>query len=251
MSYENMDRLRERLGMHDAGMVLDVAAGRGEFLRFMLRSFRTWNGAAGLDIDPASLATAKANLGDLPVTLVTGSAFAMPFPDHVFDTVTLSNSLHHIEDLEALFAELSRVCKSDGMVIINEMINDQATTLQENHMLYHHLISEIDNQLGQYHRNMYSRNELLAIIRKSGFKILEQLLHEATAAPHNRKEDDDQLVESLKRRLDMLQNTEHYYFYENKIREVIERLNRDGFHKPKQLAFFLKPRNQDTGPVLA
>lgn len=251
MSYENMDQLRKRLGMHDAGMILDVAAGRGEFLRFVLRSLRTWNGAAGIDIDPASLTMAKENLGDLPVTLVTGSALSMPFPDHVFDTVTLSNSLHHIEDLEALFAELKRVCRTDGVLIINEMINDQATTLQENHMLYHHLVSEIDNQLGQYHRNMYSRNELLAIIRKSGFKILEQFVHEAEAAHRARKEDVDQLVASLKRRLDMLQNTEHYYFYENKIREVIERLNRDGFHKPKQLAFFLKPRNPDTEPVLA
>ncbi|MBN1157750.1 MAG: methyltransferase domain-containing protein [Bacteroidales bacterium] len=240
MGYEHMDQLRSRLGTYDAGMILDVAIGRGGFLKFVLGAFGTWNGAAGIDINPDSLETAKSVLGSLPVTLVKGSALSMPFPDHVFDTVTLSHSLHHMEDTEGLVAEIARVCKAGGLILINEMINDQATTMQENHMLYHHLISEIDNQLGHYHRDLYSTKELKNLINESGFQIVEQFLHEETKGSGTRKEDIDELVRSLNRRIEMLHNTEYYYFYENKIHEVIDRLQKDGFHKPKEMAVFLR-----------
>lgn len=246
MDYENMDVLRNRLKRYDAGMILDVATGRGEFLHFVLHAFRTFNGAAGIDVNKDSLAMAKETFGDLPVTLVTGSALSMPFPDHFFDTVTISHSLHHIEDLEGLFTEMTRVCRTDGLIVINEMINDKVTTMQGNHMLYHHLISEIDNRLGHYHRDIYNRKELTGLIEESSFQMLEQFVHGETAGTVIRQEDIDQLVASLNRRIDMLHNTEYFYFYENKIREVIERIRRDGFQKPKQMAFLLRPgRNEE------
>lgn len=241
MNYDKMNVLGTRLGNYDAGMVLDVAVGRGEFLQFILQSFRTWKGAAGIDINPDSLKIAREKLGDLPVTLVVGSALDMPFPDHAFDTLTISNSLHHMEDLKGLLNEIKRVCRESGLVVINEMVNDQVTSMRENHMLYHNLIAEIDNQLGHYHRRIFSKEELEAIIYESDFEIVDHFIHEEKADKNTSREDVDQLVSSLNRRMEMLRNSEHYYFYENKISEITGRLREKGFHKPKQLVFFLKP----------
>ncbi|MBN1158041.1 MAG: methyltransferase domain-containing protein [Bacteroidales bacterium] len=242
MDYENMEVLRSRLSRYDAGKILDVATGRGEFLHFGLRAFRTFISAAGLDVNNDSLAAAREIFGNIPVILVTGSALSMPFPERVFDTVTISHSLHHIEDLEGLFSEMTRVCKPEGLIVINEMISDEGALTQGNHMIYHHLISEIDNQLGHYHRDIYSRKELSAVISESSFQVVEQFVHEETAGTLTRQEDIGQLVASLNRRMDMLHNTEHYYFYGNKIREVIERLEKEGFQKLKEMAYILRPR---------
>ena len=235
-----METLRSRLGSYDAGLLLDVAVGRGEFLKFALQSFKTFVGAAGIDVSADMLFIAKEALGHLPVTLVTGSALSMPFPDHAFDTVTMSNSLHHMEDLDQLFVEMMRVCRVNGLIVINEMVSDEYSSLQENHMLYHNLIAEIDKQMGHYHRNIYSKKELLGIIREKDFKILERFMHEEKAGDLIRQEDVDQLVQSLSRRIDMLHNTDHYYFYENKARDIIDRLKKQGFHKPKPLTVVLR-----------
>jgi len=165
----------------------------------------------------------------------------MPFPDHAFDTVTVSNSLHHMEDLEGLLAEMARVCREGGLIVINEMVNDQVTSMRETHMLYHNLIAEIDNQMGHYHRQIYSQVELTGIIRESNLQVIEEFIHEETADEFTRQEDIDQLVGSLNRRMQMLRNSEHYYFYENKTGEIINRLKEKGFHKPKHQAFILTP----------
>lgn len=240
MNYDDMNILREKLGRYDAGMLLDVAVGRGEFLKFAMDAFRTCICAAGIDVSKEMLADAKDKIGRSPVTLVVGSAVSMPFPDHAFDTVTMSNSLHHIENLNLLFKEIFRVCRPNGLVILNEMINDRHTELQKNHMIYHNLIAEIDNQMGHYHRKIYSQKEVTGIIREQNFQIVEHFIHHENAGNHFRQADVEQLVQSLSRRIELLRNTDHYYFYENKAREVIDRLQEKGFHKPKHLTMILR-----------
>ena len=60
MNYDNMlYRSKSRLGSYDAGSLLDIAVGRGDFLKFALGSFRTWQRAAGIDIDPEALQIAR------------------------------------------------------------------------------------------------------------------------------------------------------------------------------------------------
>ncbi len=103
MNYDNMLTLKKRLGSYDAGSLLDIAVGRGDFLKFALSSFHTWKRAAGIDIDPETLQIADESLGNSSVILVNGSALAMPFISGYFDTITISNALHHIEDHKTLF----------------------------------------------------------------------------------------------------------------------------------------------------
>ena len=241
MNYDNMHELRDRLRTRDAGMLLDVAAGKGDFLKFLLKTFQTWEGAAAIDVSAEALNKLKENLNHIPVTLVTGSALSMPFPDHVFDAVSLSNSLHHIEDHAGLFSEMARVCKPGGLIVVNEMINDPGTPMQENHKLYHHLISEMDNQMGHYHREIFNGEELSGIIEGSGLTVTDQFMYVEAVMEDNTRNSVSQMVEALNRKLELLRNSDHYYFYENKVKEVIERLQKEGYHKPTHMAFFLKP----------
>jgi len=241
MNYENMLTLKSRIGNFDAGSLLDVAVGRGEFLKFALGSFSTWKSAAGIDTDQESIRIAVKEFTGTPVILLLGSALAMPFTDNYFDTVTMSNALHHIETLESLFVEIGRVCKSHGLIIINEMLNESHSDMRETYMLYHRYIAEVDNQLGRYHREPYNMKELLAIIKSGGFQIKDYFIHSEITGDTMNSTEIEAMSERLKKKVALLHGSDFYYFYENKANEVISRLNKNGVQRPKHITFFLQP----------
>jgi len=240
MNYENMISLKERLGKYDAGAWLDVATGRGDFLKFALGSFRSYASAAGIDNDAEPLLQAKEKLKNTPVILLLGSALQMPFTDGYFDTVTMSNALHHIEALPKLFAETARVCRNKALVIINEMLNENNPAFEETYMLYHRLISDIDNQFGRYHRDTYTLKEMLTLINMSDLRLVDYFKHAEITGDVMNKEEIEAISDRLKRKVSLLKGSDYYYFYENKSREVINILVKTGIYRPGHVAFILE-----------
>jgi ubiquinone/menaquinone biosynthesis C-methylase UbiE len=240
MNYENMLTLKSKIGQFDAGSLLDVAVGRGDFLKFAIGSFRTWQSAAGIDIDAEALRIANKEFAGSPVILVMGSALAMPFADHYFDTITMSNTLHHIEPLHLLFNETSRICRSRGLIIVNEMVNESQLDIQETYMQYHRFIAEVDNQLGRYHREPYTLKELLAIIKTTGFQLLDHFIHSEITGDAMNATEIETMSERLRSKVALLRGTDYYYFYENKSRDIINRFSSKGIYRPRHVTFFLQ-----------
>jgi ubiquinone/menaquinone biosynthesis C-methylase UbiE len=240
MNYENMHTLKGRLGNYDAGSLLDIAVGRGDFLKFAMGSFHTWKSAAGIDIDAESLQIAVKEFSNTSVILIWGSALTMPFTDGYFDTVTMSNALHHIETLPPLFVETGRVIKSNGLIVINEMLNERLSRIQETYMLYHRFNADVDNQLGHFHREPFNLKELLALIKSSSLHLLDYFVHEETTGDYLNREEIDAMAERLRKKVKLLRGTDFYYFYENKAREIIHRLSGTGVHRPRHITFMLK-----------
>jgi ubiquinone/menaquinone biosynthesis C-methylase UbiE len=241
MIYDNMIELRSRLLKINAGTVLDVACGKGDFLKFALRSFNSYRMAVGIDADTESLLKARQNLYEYPVSFVLSSALSMPFLEESFTTVTLSNALHHIEDHPKLFTEMIRVCRPDGIVLINEMINDSASEYQESHILYHHYISELDNLLGHYHRETYSEKELLTLIKEYSLKVSDSFVHEDCSKEYLNPSEIDGMVDRMNQKVSLLKNTDSYYFYLNKARDIEKRIKKIGVHRPKHMTIIIKP----------
>jgi ubiquinone/menaquinone biosynthesis C-methylase UbiE len=241
MNYDNMLTLKKRLGSYDAGSLLDIAVGRGDFLKFALSSFRTWQRAAGIDIDPETLHIADQSFGNSSVILVNGSALAMPFISGYFDTITMSNAVHHIEDIKSLCEETFRVCKPNGLIVINEMLNENHSRLQEPYMLYHRFIAEVDNQLGRFHHEPFTLKELLSMVKNSGLNTLDYFIHEEVTGDCLNKEEIEAMSERMRKKVQLLRGSDYYYFYENKIGEIINRLSNAGVHKPRHITFMLHP----------
>jgi ubiquinone/menaquinone biosynthesis C-methylase UbiE len=241
MNYENMHTLKSRLGNYDAGTLLDIAVGRGDFLKFALSSFRTWKSAAGIDIDSDTLRIANSELSAYPVILIHGSALALPFVSQYFDTITLSNTLHHIDALPALFAETVRVCQNKGLIVINEMLNETHSLVQESYMIYHRFIAEVDNQLGRFHREPFTFRELQAIIKNSTLTQLDCFVHEETTGDCLKHEEITAMTERLRKKVQQLRGTDFYYFYENKAKDIIRRLEETGVYRPRHVTFLLQP----------
>jgi ubiquinone/menaquinone biosynthesis C-methylase UbiE len=241
MIYDNMIELRSRLLKINAGTVLDVACGKGEFLKFALRSFNSYRMAVGIDDDIESLAQARQNLYEYPVSFVIGSALSMPFLGESFSTVTLSNSIHHIEDHKTLFTELGRICRNDGSILINEMIVDNLSEYQESYKIYHHFIAELDNLLGQYHRETYTVKELQQIIKENNLKVTEYFVHEDNSHDYLNPGEIGRITERMNKKLALLKNSDSYYFYLNKARDIEKKIRKTGIQRPNHATFILRP----------
>lgn len=72
--------------------------------------------ATGANIISIDIATPSPGIQTyFPVQIYDGRH--IPFPEEEFDVIFSSNVLEHIRDLEAIFSEIRRVIKPDGLII--------------------------------------------------------------------------------------------------------------------------------------
>lgn len=112
--------LFELLGSIAGKTLLDVGCGDGALAVELAR-----NGAivTGLDADPAMIAAAlrRVELETTPLRLVEGRAERMPFNDATFDCVLAVTVLCFVPDAERAVAEMARVLKPGGRLVIGEL----------------------------------------------------------------------------------------------------------------------------------
>jgi demethylmenaquinone methyltransferase/2-methoxy-6-polyprenyl-1,4-benzoquinol methylase len=108
----------ERAGLRAGMRVLDVGAGTGLVACAAARIVGDPCLVTGVDPSPGMIASARVPPG---VTLVTGSAEAIPFPDAHFDFLSMGYALRHIGDLSVAFHEFHRVLKPRGRLCMLEI----------------------------------------------------------------------------------------------------------------------------------
>lgn len=96
--------------------VIDIGCGIGDLLvdlRARLPGIRI----SGLDFSPKAIEGAKATFpdGDFRVHLIEKS---LPYPDDSYDVVFCTDVLEHLEHPHSIAAELVRICRPEGMVVI-------------------------------------------------------------------------------------------------------------------------------------
>jgi ubiquinone/menaquinone biosynthesis C-methylase UbiE len=107
---------RAWVGAQAIGDVLEVAIGTGGNLPFYPPHVRL----TGVDLSRAMLAVARCRAAELgrPVALHQGDAQALAFPDASFDTVVCTLSLCGIPDERRAVAEMHRVLRPDGRLVL-------------------------------------------------------------------------------------------------------------------------------------
>src|SRR5262249_19053717 len=109
------DRLVSTLTAPTSGRrLLDAGCGIGRRMRRSEARF-----AVGVDVVPEMLRPSDCN-----ETVAAADLRALPFAPASFDIVWCRLVIGHIQELEATYAELSRVCRAGGTVVISDFHPD-------------------------------------------------------------------------------------------------------------------------------
>jgi ubiquinone/menaquinone biosynthesis C-methylase UbiE len=114
--------LVEAVGPRVDDVSLDVACGPGTVVCAFARRVRR---AEGLDATEAMLAEARRLAAASALENVAwhrGDVYALPFAPAAFDIVSCRFAFHHLEAPEAAFAEMVRVCRPGGRIVLCDAV---------------------------------------------------------------------------------------------------------------------------------
>jgi SAM-dependent methyltransferase len=103
-------------------IVLDVACGAGHVAEQAAPHVRQ---VVGIDLTPALLEVGAERLREAGITnvlLQEGNAVELPFLDASFDLVVCRGAMHHFPRPEQPIAEMARVCRQEGRVVVSDMV---------------------------------------------------------------------------------------------------------------------------------
>jgi len=166
--------VRKKFGSISGGAVLDVGTNDGEFIKVLMKVLKDYESFTGIDVSEEDVKKGKEEFKEGPVKLQIMNAEEMTFQDNQFDTVCISYTIHHLENIDAVLSEMYRVLKPGGYFIIQEMYSDGEQTKAQNvDMDIHHLNVKIDTLLDIPHFASLTRQELRNLVTKLDLKEIE------------------------------------------------------------------------------
>lgn len=147
------------------GAFLDVGCATG----FMLNGIRknsAWE-VCGCELSPAASAFARDRLG---LRVFTGQLTAAAYPDNHFDVVQVNNVLEHVVDPVGLLAEIHRVLRPRGRLLLNvpNGVNDARP------MEVFWRTEDLPAYSKDGHLFFFSSRSLRALFARTGFKVQRQ-----------------------------------------------------------------------------
>jgi ubiquinone/menaquinone biosynthesis C-methylase UbiE len=138
-------------------IVLDVACGAAHAAEQVAPHVRQ---AVGLDLTPALLALGAERLrgaGIANVLLQEGDAARLPFLDASFDLVFCRSALHHFPDPAEPVAEMARVCRPGGRVVVADVVAPDAQVRDR--------FDDLHRQIDPSHAGVLLESEVSELLR--------------------------------------------------------------------------------------
>jgi ubiquinone/menaquinone biosynthesis C-methylase UbiE len=158
-----MENLKKYLLSINGKDVLDVATGKGEFI-YYIKEFSNIRSITAVDIVNDNSNIIKEQFGN-EVVFKKMDIYNHDINSSSFDTVCLSNSMHHLRDWKKAYQNLIDLVKPGSNIIINEMISDTDNIQSQNHVLLHSFIAGINSISGIYHRETYERSDIIELLK--------------------------------------------------------------------------------------
>jgi ubiquinone/menaquinone biosynthesis C-methylase UbiE len=159
--------LRPWINGRELGRVVDVGCGTGNLLPLLEDAGRRIDRYVGMDLSPRMLgvAGAKTRGGAVQTAFVAADAGKLPLRDDSFDTAVCASVLHYWDDEGAGLAEIRRVLRPGGRLLLLDWLRDPLPMRVLNAWMR---ITRV-----QY-RRMYSRAELADALATAGFRVEAQ-----------------------------------------------------------------------------
>jgi ubiquinone/menaquinone biosynthesis C-methylase UbiE len=159
-----MNPFEELFAHLDGGRVLDVATGEGGYINILQRYLRSYTSIIGVDTSSRVVRIAQDANQNPKFHFIQMDGEQLGFGTDSFNTVNISASLHHLENVNRVLEEMKRVLKSGGKFILTEMHRDGMTEAQFNAVRIHHWAAAVDTNLGTLHDRTFAREEMLDFI---------------------------------------------------------------------------------------
>ena len=127
--------VRKKLGTISGGNILDVGTDDGDFIGVLMKTLKDYTSFTGVDISDKGLEKARKRFKDVQAKFMVMNAESLTFKNNRFDTVCISYSIHHLENIDTVFSEMYRVLKPGGNFIIQEMYSDGEQTAAQRYQL--------------------------------------------------------------------------------------------------------------------
>ncbi len=236
-----MKKLESFLKQIQNAKILDVGTGNGNFIRIITALVDDYSEIIGIDLLDGVIEGCKESFEDSRINFFKMDALNMDFEEGTFDLVCLSNSLHHLEEVEDMIREMERVLKPGGALIFCEMMSNNLTKRQKSHLLIHHFAAEIDRERGSYHGDTFTNNEILEILNeKSILTIKDAWDLTYPKRDSNSEEEIEWLSETIDRVKEGIKDIERKKYYEKKADKIKKHINKYGFDSATQLMVVLK-----------
>lgn len=140
-------------------LILDVATGTGDFA-FESISILQPEKIIGVDISEGMLEVAKKkikerNLGHL-FSVQLGDSEKLHFEDHYFDAITVAFGVRNYQDLEKGLADMLRVLKPEGKIVILEFSKPRTFPIKQGYHFYFKYLTPFFGKLFSKDKRAYS-----------------------------------------------------------------------------------------------
>jgi SAM-dependent methyltransferase len=157
----------KRLGLKRRDRVLEVGFGNGKLIPALL-ALEADLAYIGIEISETMLAEAKAFnralLDARRIELRLASVEALPFADGAFDRAVAVNTFYFVSDPERALAELHRVLRPEGVLVVAGLTPESASELP----------------ITKHGFRVYDRERLEAMHKRAGFRTMDLEIHRET-----------------------------------------------------------------------
>jgi ubiquinone/menaquinone biosynthesis C-methylase UbiE len=138
--------------------ILDVGTGTGVLIPFLLEAVGPTGQVTAIDYAEKMIEVCNAKYADVPnVSVAVKRVENLDFPSEFYDAITCFGLFPHLENKEAALAQLNRVLKPGGKLII-------AHALSSTEIIAHHRRSSV-----VAHDALPDKTEMKRLLKRAGF----------------------------------------------------------------------------------
>jgi SAM-dependent methyltransferase len=158
--------------VHPGAEVLSVGCGPGVILN-AVSALHSSIKATGIDISADRVQEANKRNGEkCRLKFIRGDAQAMPFPSDSFDLVYSRMLLQYLREKEKAVAEMVRVCKPGGLVLLQDLDGQLLWHYPEDPVVQH-AVERVVNALAPTGFDPFVGRKLFWLAQKAGLKRLD------------------------------------------------------------------------------
>ncbi len=142
------NRVAKHLPAHTGQYILDLATGTADLLISLVNKNQQVKSGVGIDMAEKMLQIGQEKLKNRhiqeKVSLQTGDALNIPYPEQTFDAVTIAFGIRNLTDVNLALREMHKVLKNNGRAIILEFSLPSNPLIRKIYLFYfRHILPRI------------------------------------------------------------------------------------------------------------